>query len=179
LNHIKRCAKKHGVTAQEIRLNDDCDAFTTSEDNNSNFASGRGSPSDVAQVDNDTEKIPASTLVNPYLKSRSNTKWHTGASEDLALADSTTVDTLPNHRSSTASGWQQQTAKKQTSVTNFFQAPLRSLNNVLLTSAKRVAKTAEVNAKRVANKQQQGQGGGRWGKQRKSYSNVRVPLLIV
>jgi hypothetical protein len=193
LNHIKRCAKKHGVTAHEIRLNDDSDAFTKQQQEDADSTS---TSLTKTNSENENSKKYAAGIVNPYLKTPDQNnnnvsevpKWHADAAQDLSLADATTVDTMPVIASSSVgpkgvnkTAVPQKT--KQTSLTNFIQAPLRSLNNVLLTSAKRNAKTGEINASKKQQQQQQGTGSngkrGRWGRKRQEYAKVRQRLRLI
>ncbi len=94
LNHMKRCSKNHGVTAQLMKIDDDIEDFQPSP------------------VRHDT------TLNNPYTKV--NNEWHAGAEQDLRLAG------------------------KQTTLSSFFKAPVKSINNVLMAGAKRIAKTGDL-----------------------------------
>lgn len=71
LNHIKRCSKKHGVTVQDVRLNDDYELFTSEE------------PNSVRMFPANASKGVAS---NPYLRKN---KWHgDSAVEDLIVGNS-------------------------------------------------------------------------------------------
>jgi len=63
LNHIKRCSKKHGVTAKDVRFNDDHEIF------------------------DELKPKPAAALMNPY---KQTTIWHGDASTDLSISDSNT-----------------------------------------------------------------------------------------
>ena len=192
LNHIKRCAKKHGVTAHEIRVNDDSDAFTTQQ------VAAHSTSTSMTKTNsgNENNKKSAAGIVNPYLKTPDQNnykvsevpKWHADAAQDLSLADATTVDTMPvvasysvGQKGDNKPAVSQKT--KQTSLTNFIQAPLRSLNNVLLTNAKRIAKTGEINTNKKQQQQQQGTGSngkrGRWGRQRQEYAKVRQWLRLI
>ena len=112
LNHMKRCSKKHGVTAQLMKIDDDVEDFQ---------------PSPVRR---DT------VLSNPYTKV--NKEWHAGAEQDLRLAG------------------------KQTIMSSFFDAPVKSINNVLMAGAKRIAKTGDLLLAAAKKKQTQKQGGS-WG----------------
>lgn len=130
LNHIKRCSKKHGVTAQDMKFNDDDEDF-------------QASPT--------TPYNPN----NPY--TRRNEAWHGDAAEDLKLAGD---------------------PAKQTTLTSFFEAPAKSLNNVLMAGAKRVAKTGDL-LLAVAQKKNQQQTAGKvkkksWGYS-SGYSNTACP----
>eukprot|EP00797_Seminavis_robusta_P014567 Sro21_g014560.1 cross-link repair 1A protein (670) ;mRNA; r:41431-43440 len=147
LNHIKRCAKKHGVQAQDMKLNHD----------------------DNDDLQDNCKKAPAK--INPYAKQTSNNSdnnnttetynntqhtWHAGADRDLQLATGTfTTSTSTNTKSNkTPSAAPAAAASKQTSLTSYFKAPLRSLNNVLLASAKNAAKTSKLNKQQKQQQQQ-------------------------
>lgn len=111
LNHMKRCSKNHGVTAQLMKIDNDAEDFEASP--------GR----------RDT------ALNNPYTKV--NNEWHAGAEQDLRLAG------------------------KQTTLTSFFEAPVKSINNVLMAGAKRIAKTGDL-ILAAAKKKQMRKETGRW-----------------
>ena len=64
LDHIKRCSKRHGVTARDVRLNDDVELFTNNDD----------------QV---VRPAPATASVNPYLRRKND--WHGDSVADLAV----------------------------------------------------------------------------------------------
>jgi DNA cross-link repair 1A protein len=120
LNHIKRCSKKHGVTASDMKYNDDDEHFQASSTTTAPF-----NPN------------------NPYTSTRDT--WHGDAEEDLKLAG--------------------EAPGKQTTMTAFFEAPIKSLNNVLMAGAKRVSKTGDL-LLAVAQKKQQSGGTAKkkgWG----------------
>lgn len=174
LQHIKRCAKKHNITARDIRMNDDDEAFvsaTTETDVSEKTAAqtNKSTSGSLGEHENDSHKKPAAAVVNPYRK------WHGDAEEDLKLASaiSAPTPTLGMSAIVPAAAAQQQPGNttKQTALTNFFKAPMRSLNNVLVSNAKRVAKTVGLNAQPRAKApgNQQGAKGkkrGGWGARR-------------
>ena len=179
LQHIKRCAKKYGVTARDVRINDDDDAFTTT--NASTDDARRKMPPPCNAENDDTNKKPAA-ITNPYATKnmqRANLKWHGDAEEDLKYASATSAPTPTyGQTSGTVVPPLQGGATKQTALKQFFTAPLRSLNSVLVANAKRVAKTADIlNAagKLLSNKQTGGQQGGK-GKRRRWIGAKRDPV---
>lgn len=138
LNHLKRCSKKHGVTARDMKLNDDSELFVSNQDDT-----------------NDT-----------------NSDWHAGAATDLALAnhDSNVLykENAMNHKPPAAT--------KQTTMGNFFQMPVRSLNNVLLAGARRVAKSTEL---LKTKKDSGGSNASKGGKRKRlDYSKVLYYALL-
>ena len=181
LQHIKRCAKKYGVTARDIRINDDDDAFTTTND------AITAQPPKTVNNNADKDKKPAAVL-NPYATKQkpADLKWDGDAGEDLKLASATSAPT-PIYGKAPATAAAAAGVTKQTALTTFFKAPLRSLNNVLLASAKRVAKTAELNAQPRApasSKQQAGPQGAngkrrRWGGARRDSVSPVVSFMTM
>jgi hypothetical protein len=146
LNHLKRCSKKHGVSARVVKLNDDAEDFV-------------GKPTAAAASStNDT---------NPY--ARKNDTWHAGADVDLALA---------NHIDITgASASTPKPVAKQTTLSNFFHVPVRSLNNVLLAGARRVAKSADMLSSRTHSKVTKAAGRGGFQKRKRvDYSKLSCPM---
>jgi hypothetical protein len=79
LNHLKRCSKKHGVSARDVKLNDDAEDFVVE-------------PNTPAACTNDN---------NPYL--RKDDAWHAGADVDLALANHGHVTDAPGEAAKPAS----------------------------------------------------------------------------
>lgn len=138
LNHIKRCAKKHRITGMDVRLNDDEDAFVFQTNNTAKAVGAKSS---------DDEKL--SVANNPYSKQPKRT-WHGSAEKDLQLASTASADTQ---------------SSKQTALTSFFKTPMRSLNNVLVANAKRVAKTGGIMAAAKASAGKEGKGRRRWGQE--------------
>ena len=70
LDHIKRCSRKHGVTARDVRLNDDDELFTDEKKNDD----------DAVQPATDTASV------NPYLRRKND--WHGDAVADMAVGSS-------------------------------------------------------------------------------------------
>lgn len=143
LNHIKRCSKKHGVTARDVKVNDDCELFVS--------------------------------------ENASNDSWHADAATDLALA---------NHNVAYNTGYKENTVNqkvaavatnnnttKQTTLGSFFQMPVRSLNNVLLAGARRMAKSNDI----VNTKKSNGGSSNGVNQKRKrvDYSKVRSSMSLV
>lgn len=97
-------------------------------------------------------------LRNPYHNKEN--AWHGDATFALNLAGQK-LESNQSTKSTT-----------QTSLSSYFQAPMRNVNNVLLSGAKRIAKIAEQKSKPVRNfnKRRRSFGGGR-----KEYSRVSCP----
>ena len=146
LNHLKRCSKKHGVSARDVKLNDDAEYFVET-------------PLDV----NGSSPNPN----NPY--ARRDDSWHEGASTDLALA----ADLKSN-----ATEEATKPAAKQTTMKDFFEVPVRSLNNVLLAGARRMAKSAELLSSRKKPADAKAPGGFQ-KKRRTDFSKVRNANVLV
>lgn len=145
LNHLKRCSKKHGVSARDVKLNDDAEDF----------------------VIKPTAPAPSANDNNPYL--RKDDAWHAGADVDLALANHGDVTDAPGEAAMPPS--------KQTTLNNFFQMPVRSLNNVLLAGARRVAKSTNVLSARMNTKYTKtASSGGIQKRKRVDYSNLSCPM---
>jgi hypothetical protein len=144
-NHLKRCSKKHGVSARDIKLNDDAEDFVTE-------------PAAAASSTNDN---------NPYV--RKDDTWHAGADVDLALASHIDItDACVNTP---------MPLRKQTTISNFFQMPVRSLNNVLLAGARRVAKSANMLSARTNSKDTKAaRRGGFQKRKRVDYSKLSCPM---
>ena len=143
LNHLKRCAKKYGVSARDVKLNDDSELFVV------------GGYAKPAANDDD----------NSFLAQ----EWHEDAATDLALANHDQGSSFI-HDENIANQKMPATTKsatKQTTMGNFFKMPVRSLNNVLLAGAKRVAKSTEL---LTANKNADGSNG-----QIKSERELTIP----
>jgi hypothetical protein len=146
LNHLKRCSKKHGVSARDVKLNDDAEDFVRK-------------PTAAATISTDSN--------NPYV--RKDDMWHAGADVDLALA---------NHGDVTdVSARAPKPTTKQTTMSNFFQMPVRSLNNVLLAGARRVAKSANVLSARTNPKGAKAASSGGFQKRKRvDYSKLSCPM---
>ena len=117
LNHIKRCSKKHGFSGRDT-LVDEHDDFIKQ-------------PMHVAVT---------CLSKNPY--SRHEVTWHGNADVDLTLAATESLDF--GKGSGDGSRVVKSAESVQTTMKNFFHAPLRSLNNVLLLGARRVAKASVI-----------------------------------
>jgi hypothetical protein len=122
------------------------------------------------RLNNDYEEFVAHTVngpsstsnaFNPY--SKENNVWHGDASETLQL-----VSTTNSHTSASSI----KTTKKQTSLTNFFQAPIRNLNSVLLAGAKRISKVAEVTSNNVTKTKQLQKGP--FNRSKRNHSKVSI-----
>jgi DNA cross-link repair 1A protein len=70
LNHVKRCSKKHGVTARDVRFDDDWELFTNNCDKESTAVQSSAAGSAVTAT---VRTANTSTTNNPY-KRRSS--WH-------------------------------------------------------------------------------------------------------
>lgn len=153
LGHLKRCAKKYGVSARDVKLNDDSELFVAED------------TAKPAENDNDNS---------------STQEWHEDAATDLSLANHEQGNSLihdENIANQTVPA-ATKSATKQTTMGNFFQMPVRSLNNVLLAGAKRMAKSTEL---LTANKNTNGSNGINQKRKRIDYSKVqygRLPLLL-
>jgi hypothetical protein len=132
LNHIKRCSKKHGFSGRDTVVDDHEDFVQSSK------------PPSVGVQDN-----------NPYSKQRA--VWHGDAGIDLTLAAHEAFDYGETAHIEGSMNVAEPAQTIQTTIKNFFEAPVRSLNNVLLLGARRVAKAGEI----VTSKKTQGRGG--WG----------------
>lgn len=142
LNHLKRCSKKHGVTARDVKLNDDSELFVSD-------AKPAATESDLGN----------------------NKEWHAGAATDLALANHGGANKRHKENVINQKLPASKSATKQTTMGNFFQMPVRSLNNVLLAGARRMAKSTELlTAKKSAGGNNASNGGKR---KRVDYSKVR------
>lgn len=77
LDHIKRCSKKHGITARDVCLNDDEELFTNEMD-----------------VQQHPEHLPATGTmsVNPYLRKKYD--WHGSTAQDNLTAECKKVPTI-------------------------------------------------------------------------------------
>lgn len=142
LNHIKRCSKRHGVTARDMRVNDDYELFVGAT-NNKNTSKPKSL--------NFCPSSSSTTICNPYQKKQGN--WHGDAETDLML---------------TATGVASSTKliAKPTSTTNGKDS--RSLFSVLLAGARRTAKTSRiVNSNIKAATGQEARRGGRNNNKRK------------
>lgn len=108
----------------------------------------------VNDDDEDFQTSPSRRVMNPDNPyTRINDSWHADAEQDLKLA-----------------------GNKQTTMTSFFEAPVKSLNNVLMAGAKRIAKTGDLLLAAAQKKQQQkGTGKTGWGSSR-NYSNSPCPF---
>ena len=152
LNHMKRCAKKFGVSAQDFRINDDYEAF-------------HSPAKELVQSDESpAQNKPARTVTNPYsarkksITDGNNNKWHGDAGDDLKLA-------------AKSAG-----ATKQTSLTTYFKQPKRSVNSVLLANAKRLAKADHLNGQQKEQKTNGGNKGRKGGWSRwKPYDSTTCP----
>ena len=146
LNHLKRCSKKHGVSARDVKLNDDAEDFVVK-------------PTTPAASTNDN---------NPYLQK--DDTWHAGADVDVATANHGDVTYAPGEAAKMAS--------KQTTLNNFFQIPVRSLNNVLLAGARRMAKTENVLSARMNSTGTKSAASSRGFQKRRrvDYSNLSCPM---
>jgi len=144
LNHLKRCSKKHGVTARDVKLNDDSEIFVPPE--------------------HDERATSASANNN-------DNSWHAGAATDLALANHGCKG--GGHKENKANRKQAATksASKQTTMGNFFQMPVRSLNNALLAGARRMSKSTELLIAKKSSSDNNGPKGGK--RKRVDYSQVR------
>ena len=100
---------------------------------------------------------------NPYTRESS---WHGDAAVALKVTES---EPLIQNSTELAAG-----KAKQTSLTSFFQAPIRNVNNVLIAGARRVSKAAEVVASRRAKALQNTGKSGRFRKRPRDYSKVRT-----
>lgn len=127
LNHIKRCSKKNGFSGRDTLL-DEHDDF----------------------IKQPIHSAAVCLSKNPY--SRHDVSWHGNADVDLTLAATETLD----FREDSGDGLRVAQYEKsiQTSMKNFFHAPLRSLNKVLLLGARRVAKASVI----AASTKKQGRG---------------------
>ena len=76
LNHIKRCSKKHGVSARDMRFNDDSELFVNNDSNNDNA---------VAAL---TSTVATN---NPYKRTST---WHGDASDNLKVSATTSKTSL-------------------------------------------------------------------------------------
>ena len=165
IDHIKRCSKKHNVTGKDVKYNDDFENFVQDDHQ-------QGEKKAAAKRNNNNN-------INPYTK---ESDWHGEATIDLQLADqpvaeptsSLSVAKLSADNVSTANG-------KQTVLSSFFQAPMRSLNNVLLAGARRATQfqqlkkqdssTGTASSSTSKRKRQSGRSGNNW--QPRSFSKVR------
>lgn len=153
LNHLKRCAKKYGVSARDVKLNDDSELFVAED------------TAKPAENDNDNSVA---------------LEWHEDAATDLALANRDQRngffgENVANQKVPATT----KSATKQTTVGIFFKMPVRSLNNVLLAGAKRMAKTTEL---LTANKDVNASNGRNQKRKRIEYSKVqygRLSLLLM
>jgi hypothetical protein len=151
LNHLKRCSKKHGVSARDVKLNDDSELFVEKP----------ATASETATNDNN-------------LNTDENDSWHDDAAIDLALA--THCESSAARQKENVANQKQpaKPASKQTTMGNFFQIPVRSLNNVLLAGARRMAKTTELLSAPTKSGDAKASKGG--FQKRKDYSKVRSLL---
>ena len=88
---------------------------------------------------------------NPYTKV--NNDWHAGAAQHLKLA------------------------AKQTTMTSFFEAPVKSINNVLMAGARRILVAGNVLPLAVTKKQQKGTRGKSWTWSRRNQVNSHCPFF--
>lgn len=168
LGHIKRCAKKHGIAARDVKVNTDMEAFQAANEDQV----GDGS-------------ISTKIGTNPYTSKTSS--WHGDANLALRLAaeGNTEASTI------LATGSSNDATRKQTSLDSFLDNPVRNLNNVLIAGARRMTKTAELRAlKEISNKdgttamvvkksgfRGRKRGRGSWSKVgTSSYASRRCPM---
>jgi DNA cross-link repair 1A protein len=94
------------------------------------------------KVNNDHEEFVApiaptnSSKFNPYVNKEN--AWHGDSTHALQQASNDNT-TKPQHEATNTT-----TATIQTSLSSFFEAPVRSMNNVLLAGARRISKATEV-----------------------------------
>lgn len=167
LSHIKRCAKKHGIAARDVKVNTDMEDFQ------------------MVNEDQDGENLSTKNIANPYISKTSS--WHGDANLALRLAAGGNVESETfNFAGSTVDA-----THKQTSLDSFLDNPVRNLNNVLIAGARRMTKTAELRALREAsNKDEMStaavnkggfrgrkRGRGSWSKVgTSSYTSRRCPM---
>ena len=118
VNHIKRCSKKHGVTARDQRVDEDDHNHVGGEDE-----------THVAPTAPSTRMVRDTG--NPYV--RHSFHWHKGSEEDLALAQNPT-DTNTTDRTAASTGTTRPEAIESSMATT-----ARNLNNVLMAGARRMA----------------------------------------
>ena len=127
IDHIKRCSKKHGISARDVKVNDDHEEFAVNDDAS-------------------TRKTEYSN--NPY--SKNNSQWHGDAMFELRLAAQAGPqnegdgirDEVPTLQGTSS------ISKNQTTMKSFFQAPMRNLNTVLVSAARRMSKWEQINSAR-------------------------------
>ena len=118
IDHIKRCSKKHGISARDVKVNDD---------------------HEECAVNDDASTRKKGYSYNPYSK---NSQWHGDAMLELQLA----AQAGPYNEGDGISGevptsqGTSSLSKKQTTMKSFFQAPMRNLNTVLVSAARRMSK---------------------------------------
>ena len=173
LYHIKRCSKKHGVQAKDLRLNDDYELFADDDDNDDNM-----------------KKTPSS--VNPYT-SKPPSNWHGDAVIDLSIAASTkasgqqqlgdnnNVERPSVHNVLMAGARRMAQQQQQNGTTQSASkephaaSTAPSVHSILMAGARRAAKIEKI---RSQPKQNTGQNGKRgWGNRgrRIDYSQRACP----
>jgi len=150
INHLKRCAKKYGLTAQDLKQNDDNELFIS--DNCANV------PIDLTSAHDDRNLMESDCFKG---------KWHGNSETDLLLAEPLkNVDSKNN-------GCAISETPKQSSMKHFFPCSKKSLENVLMTGARNLAKTSKI----ISSKNNVVQKSKRsfWGKRKYNNSNVQCP----
>lgn len=171
LNHIKRCAKKNSVTLQDIKsVPKEADHPTTPPNNNSTVLNATDkSPLAMNDENNlDKHKDNENTIIDLISSDEEDGNdgcdafTSIGAKESLhdreaqsmeAESKSNTtnsmrlssVSTPIQPISSKTSAHKQNDTLMQPSLTNFFKTPIKSINNVLLEGAKKLALAKKTN----------------------------------
>lgn len=147
---IKRCSKKHGISARDVAVNDDYEVFANETKPMSKTKS---------TVDNESK------IKNPYAR---DNEWHGDAVLDLRLAGQ--QDESNGNDCEVPSS-----SRIQTKLQSFFQAPVRNLNAVLVSGARRMSKMAQVvSARKEATEASSNAAGTtqvRFGRGGKSYTS--------
>lgn len=137
LNHINRCAKKHSVSLKDIQM------FKTSETQDSvekisSLTEGERKSSDntmPSQIQ-DNSHLRRIEVIDLLSSDDESEKQYLALNESTAKTDQLTSEQTPSHcpvkKNST-----------QPVLTNFFKAPVKSINNVLLEGAKKLAWAAK------------------------------------
>ena len=157
VDHIKRCSKKHGISCRDVKVNDDFEEF--------------------AMDDTSIPNRQKENINNPY--SINNGQWHGDASLALRLATQTGI----NHKEESTSIIPSTLHKKQPTIQSFLTAPIRSVNSVLVSGARRMSKMTKIAAARKdaansASNSNQGRLFGRGSKRGGFYNKKSVSIKI-